>query len=86
MTAVLFLVPALLLALTLLTLTLLARRYPGERTLVRIAAAPPRSRRRGALARRLQMPHRTVALLARGGALLASPLAVRPPPVAPAPS
>jgi hypothetical protein len=67
------LMPALLLALTLL-----ARRYPGERLLLaaRVARRSRRPRPRSAAPRR----PRLVAAVARGGLLLARSLAVRPPP------
>jgi len=72
----LFLLPALLLALVLR-----ARRFPGE---ARIAALRAR-RRRGRARRapgRLAPPRRAPwALLPRGSALLAAALATRPPPV-----
>jgi hypothetical protein len=70
----LFLAPALL-----LVLPLLARRYPGERSLLRLAG---RRRAPSAQRRRVQRPPRRPArrVLPRGGALIASSLAVRPPP------
>jgi hypothetical protein len=73
LTGILFLLPALVLALVLL-----ARRYPGERTLARLSA-PSRAR----WARpRASVPHaaRTFAVAAHGGLLIARSLAVRPPP------
>jgi hypothetical protein len=62
-------------------LPLLAGRYLGERTIDRVrtarvaAPAPRRDRRAAALRRRP-----TLALVPRGGLLLASSLATRPPP------
>ena len=83
MTALLILAPALLTALTLLALTLLARRFPGERVLTRLASRATRTPRgrnsRGAPALQVRA---SAWLLPRGGSLLASPLAVRPPPAA----
>ncbi len=60
---------------------LLARRYPGERTLLAL-----RRRERAPLprpARRLAAARPGVATVARGGLLIARSLAVRPPPPAP---
>ena len=76
LTGILFLLPALALACVLL-----ARRYPGERTLVRLAA--PRRRARWARPR-ASVPRaaRTFVVAAHGGLLIARSLAVRPPPVA----
>jgi hypothetical protein len=70
------LAPALLLALPLL-----AGRYVGERTLERLrtsrtAATPPRRS-----APTFALPRPALTLIARGGLLLASSLATRPPPV-----
>jgi hypothetical protein len=71
--AILYLLPAFVLALPLL-----ARRYPGERSLIalrrvgRVRWARPRS---SVPARR-----RVVLVLVRGGRLLGRSLAVRPPP------
>ncbi len=72
----LHLAPALVLAVALL-----ARRYPGERLIVRLAGCAERARRR---VRTLALAPRThvAALVPRGGLLLGSSLAVRPPPVA----
>jgi hypothetical protein len=72
--ALLCLSPAIVLAIPLL-----ARRYPGERTLRALRSEPPA---RWPHARSLA-PHagrRVEALVVRGGELLASYLAVRPPP------
>ena len=71
--ALLYLVPALLLV-TLLVL----RRYPGERRLV--AAVEARRARRAA--HTIPAPPRVLrrARVPRGGLLIASALAVRPPP------
>jgi hypothetical protein len=72
----LFMAPALLLALVLL-----ARRFPGERRLVAIASRRRRRARRVAV--RLSVAARAPwALLPRGSALLSWALATRPPPVA----
>jgi hypothetical protein len=65
----------------LLLLPLLAGRYVGEDALARVQlarAAPPARRRR---ARPAAPSHPAVALVPRGGLLLASSLATRPPPV-----
>jgi hypothetical protein len=67
------LLPALLFALTLL-----ARRYPGERMLVAAHAARNARWPRARSSARTQ--RRTIATIARGGQLLARSLAVRPPP------
>jgi hypothetical protein len=72
--ALAYLAPALL-----LLLVLAARRYPGERALLalmRERSAPARSRRPRS-APQLPSPR---AYLPRGGDLLATSLAVRPPP------
>jgi hypothetical protein len=77
--AILCLLPALALALTLL-----ARRYPGERALIALRGVQPRARR----ARRsfsASRPHSVILAAVQGGLLLARSLAVRPPP-APAPA
>jgi hypothetical protein len=74
LTGILCLLPALALAATLL-----ARRYPGERTLACLAA----SRRRTRWERpRATVPRaaRAFAVAAHGGLLIARSLAVRPPP------
>jgi hypothetical protein len=71
--ALLCLTPALALGLLLLT-----RRYPGERVLLAI-----RRRDRARLpraARVLRSNTRVLARIARGGRLIGSSLAVRPPP------
>jgi hypothetical protein len=73
LTGILFLLPALALALVLL-----ARRYPGEHTLTRLRAS-----RRARWARpRASLPRaaRRHAVAAHGGLLIARSLAVRPPP------
>jgi len=75
----LHLAPALVLAVALL-----ARRYPGERLIVRLAGSGARHRRRarvGALKPRTSRTY-AAALVPRGGLLLARSLAVRPPPAA----
>ena len=62
-----------------LVVALFARRYPGERLIVRLASSVGRSHRR---ARTHAFKPRTyvAALVPRGGQLLARSLAVRPPP------
>ena len=75
MSALLFLAPALALALMLLL-----RRYPGERRLCALA-----QKRRSRLPRaprgvRVPAPRATPAARPRGGVLLALALATRPPP------
>ena len=72
----LLVVPVLLFALPLL-----AGRYVGEEQLARLAAAfaTPRRRPAGTIASRTR---RRASRLPRGGRLIASALAVRPPPVA----
>jgi hypothetical protein len=60
---------------------LLAGRYVGERTITRVRSAragAPTRRRRGAVAVPRRRP--SLALVPRGGLLLASSLATRPPP------
>jgi hypothetical protein len=69
--ALAYLLPALL-----LLLALAARRYPGERALLALIV---RGRRRRAHVDALLRP-RPRALLPRGGRLIATSLAVRPPP------
>jgi hypothetical protein len=66
--------PALVLAVTLL-----ARRFPGERRLVTLAHRRRRRARR-APSRILAAPRTPRAPLPRGSALLAAALATRPPP------
>jgi hypothetical protein len=68
-----------LLPVVVLTLPLLARRYPGERLL--LALGSPRRKRfpRAHSARRPARSRRTLVAI-RGGLLLACSLAVRPPP------
>ncbi len=56
---------------------LIARRYPGERLLRRVACRRGRTPRRAAGLRPLARP---TARVPRGGLLLAFELAVRPPP------
>ena len=72
---ILYLLPALMLAVVLL-----ARRYPGERTLLalRPAGAPRRSHARSRS--RVPARRRVLLVLVRGGLLIARFLAVRPPP------
>lgn len=67
----------------ILALPLLARRYPGEDVLVRLATRGRRpARRRRAPVRPALPALRAVRVLPRGGRLIAAALAVRPPPVA----
>jgi hypothetical protein len=73
--ALLYLLPPLL-----LIAALLLRRYPGERQLIALARARRKPRRRCIAPAWSQS--RPSALLPRGGKLIASSLAVRPPPVA----
>jgi hypothetical protein len=69
--------------LWLLTLPLVAGRYVGEDVLVRLRRERP-SRRRPLVSRALRKgARRVVALLPRGGCLIAEALAVRPPPLLP---
>lgn len=74
-TGLLFLAPALVMALALL-----AGRYPGERHLA--AVRQPRPRRALRFTGPAALP-RLERLLPRGGRLIAASLAVRPPPSAP---
>lgn len=74
-TGLLFLAPALLLAVPLL-----AGRYVGERAVARLVAARARPRRSRGAARRT--PGLPAAPFPRGGQLIAWSLAVRPPPAA----
>jgi hypothetical protein len=71
--AILYLLPAVVLAIPLLV-----RRYPGERALLalrRVERAPwPRPRSS------VRVRHRAVLLVVRGGRLIGCSLAVRPPP------
>jgi len=63
-----------------LAVVLFARRYPGERLLL---AAGTRRRTRRLRPARVLVPLRpTLARVPRGGLLIASELAVRPPPLA----
>jgi len=75
----LFLAPALALALAMLV-----RRYPGERQIVALAARRRRAAPRPAPTRVLVVTaaRGPSALVPRGSALLACALATRPPPVA----
>lgn len=68
-----YLLPALL-----LLLVLAARRYPGERAL--LALMEGRDPRRRAQADAMAPPPGPRALVPRGGSLIATSLAVRPPP------
>lgn len=72
---VLFLSPAIV-----LLATLLSGRYVGEDRLRRLAAAFRPSRRRRPRAAPGQRVRRRLALMPRGGSLVATSLAVRPPP------
>jgi hypothetical protein len=70
---------AYLLPPLLLLLVLVARRYPGERALLALIAGAARGRRStdvGSLVGKT----RSRAMVPRGGRLIASSLAVRPPP------
>jgi hypothetical protein len=69
------LLPALILALPLLM-----RRYPGERLIVRMAAR--RSQRWPRSSSSTPCARGVFALIVRGGLLIASALANRPPPLA----
>jgi hypothetical protein len=74
-------VGALAYLLPAVVLLLAVRRYPGERTLLALLGRRGRRRRPIAVASRRQRPR---PMLPRGGRLLASSLAVRPPPALPA--
>jgi hypothetical protein len=78
-TGVLFLSPAIV-----LLASLLSGRYVGERGLARLAAAMHPGRRRAARPHTPASPARGRALMPRGGRLVATSLAVRPPPALPA--
>jgi hypothetical protein len=71
---------AYLLPPLLLLLALVARRYPGERALLALIGAHRQKRRRAAVA--AARPVRPRATVPRGGLLIASSLAFRPPPAA----
>lgn len=73
--AVLFLSPAIVLLASLLT-----GHYVGEERLARLAAAMRPGRRRRGRAARPASPPSPRALMPRGGRLVATSLAVRPPP------
>jgi hypothetical protein len=76
LSGILFFLPALALAFVLLL-----RRYPGERTLARLAA--PRRRTRWAHPRAsVPCAARSFVVAAHGGLLIARSLAIRPPPLA----
>lgn len=75
-TGLLYLLPALL-----LSVPLLARRYPGE---ARLAARAMSIRRRPRPVSSVRKPTGPQRLVARGSLLIARSLAVRPPPGAPA--
>jgi hypothetical protein len=75
LSGLLYLLPALTLALVLL-----ARRYPGERTLLALRRRPPRVRWPRPRSNAPLAPPVVVLLIARGGLLIARSLAVRPPP------
>jgi hypothetical protein len=72
---VLFLAPAIVLLASLLT-----GRYVGEDRLRRLAAGFRPHRRRGLRAAAAPRPARPRALMPRGGCLVGTSLAVRPPP------
>ncbi len=76
LTGLLHFAPALVLGAALL-----ARRYPGERLIVRLAGSPIRAHKR-VRTRAVKPREHASALVPRGGLLLARSLAVRPPPVA----
>ena len=61
---------------------LLARRYPGERLIVRLVGSPVRARGRARTPLAVEPRTQVAALVPRGGLLLARSLAVRPPPAA----
>lgn len=63
-----------------LALPLLLGRYVGEDLIAQLAARPRRATRRSAVGAVDPNPSAPLVLLARGGALLAARLAVRPPP------
>jgi hypothetical protein len=73
LTGILYLLPALALAMMLL-----ARRYPGERTLVRLTV--PRRTRWARPRASVPRAARALAVATHGGLLIARSLAVRPPP------
>jgi hypothetical protein len=62
-----------------LAIPLLARRYPGERTLIALRVAKP-IRWPHARSCKPRSARRVMSLTARGGRLIARNLAVRPPP------
>jgi hypothetical protein len=64
----------------LLLSTLFARRYPGERLILRFAGR--RRARRSNSVRRGASPSRAAVRVPRGGLLMGFALAVRPPPLA----
>jgi hypothetical protein len=77
-TGVLFLSPAIVgLAL------LLGGHYVGEEQLGRLAAAWQQRRPRRERVKRSALPRRARAVMPRGGSLVATSLAVRPPPLLP---
>jgi hypothetical protein len=73
--ALLCLLPALA-----LVAVLLARRYPGERTLLALRGEVARRPRRKRARVQTGSARRAEVLLARGGLLIGRALAVRPPP------
>ncbi|MEA2130874.1 MAG: hypothetical protein QOJ85_3765 [Solirubrobacteraceae bacterium] len=75
-TGVLFLAPAIVVLAMLLT-----GHYVGEQQLHRLAAAWQQRRPARERARRDPLPRRPRALMPRGGRLVATSLAVRPPPL-----
>ena len=75
MSGLLFLAPALALALLMV-----ARRYPFERRIAAISAGRRSNARRAPKTVRAGSARRRVAVRPRGGALIALSLATRPPP------
>jgi hypothetical protein len=75
-TGVLFLSPAIVLLASLLT-----GHYVGEESLARLATALRQRRPKRARATRNPLPRRPRAVMPRGGRLVATSLAVRPPPL-----
>jgi hypothetical protein len=75
-TGALFLSPAIVLLASLLT-----GRYVGEDGIRRLAAAVRRREPRAARALQSPLPRRPRAVMPRGGRLVGSSLAVRPPPL-----
>jgi hypothetical protein len=76
LSGLLYLLPALALALVLLV-----RRYPGEGALLALRRRRPRVRWPRPRSSSAPLRRRAVLATARGGLLIARSLAVRPPPV-----